>query len=257
MTGAMLAILMALVLGTGLLVGHSPMTSSRSAHPATGAGGALVATAPVGGGADPPLVVTVRARTPAFRPVVKPVKRRHVKYSWVPGCPVGPAQLRRLRIGYVGFDGAHHRGTLVVAAGAVPAVRKAFRAAYRAGFPIRTIRPVDRYYGGSRAGMARSDARSMAADNTSAFNCRYATGSSRLSRHAWGDAVDVNPRENPHVLGGRTYPGNGAAYADRSPLRAGMLDGRSALTAAFRAKGWTWGGTYSAPDYQHFSRTGA
>ena len=144
-----------------------------------------------------------------------------------------------------------------MASWAVATVRRAFRAAFRDGFAIRAIHPVERYYRGSRAGMARSDARSMRADNTSAFNCRHATGSTRWSAHSWGDAVDVNPRENPHVLGGRTYPANGARFADRGVRHIGMLRSGSALTRAMRARGWTWGGTYRAPDYQHFSRSGA
>ena len=193
----------------------------------------------------------------AFRPVVTRVTRADVRHSYAPGCPVAPSQLRNLRIGYWGFDGQAHRGTLVVASWAVATVRRAFRAAFRDGFAIRAIHPVERYYRGSRAGVARSDARSMRADNTSAFNCRHATGSTRWSAHSWGDAVDVNPRENPHVLGGRTYPANGARFADRGVRHLGMLRSGSALTRAMRARGWTWGGTYRAPDYQHFSRSGA
>jgi D-alanyl-D-alanine carboxypeptidase len=204
----------------------------------------------------PPIVVTSGMKPPAFRPVVRRVSRSDVRYSYAPGCPVTPNQLRSLRIGHWGFDGDHHRGTLIVASWAVAAVRKAFRAAFRDGFRIRKIRPVERYYRGTRSGMARSDARSMRADNTSAFNCRTATNS-RYSRHSWGDAVDVNPKENPHVLGGRTYPANGAKFADRSRKHRGMLRSGSAMTQTMRARGWTWGGAYRSPDYQHFSRTGA
>jgi hypothetical protein len=192
-----------------------------------------------------------------FRPVVRRVTRADVRYSYAPGCPVTPQQLRSLRIGYWGFDGKLHRGTLIVASWAIATVRKAFRAAFRHGFAIRQIKPVEKYYRGSRAGMAKSDARSMRADNTSAFNCRTATNSGRYSQHSWGDAVDVNPKENPHVLGGRTYPANGARFADRSRKHAGILRPGSAMTRTMRSRGWTWGGTYRSPDYQHFSRTGA
>ncbi len=194
------------------------------------------------------------ART--FRATVRPVTRADVRYSYAPGCPVAPRQLRKLRVSYWGFDGDVHRGTLIVAHWAVAPVRAAFRGAFRDRFKVRKIRPVERYYRGSRAGMAKSDARSMRADNTSAFNCRYATGSSRFSAHSWGDAVEVNPRENPHVLGGRTYPPNGARFADRGRKHKGMLRAGSAMTKVMRKRGWTWGGTYRSPDYQHFSRTG-
>jgi hypothetical protein len=193
----------------------------------------------------------------AFRPGVKPVTRSDVRHTYAPGCPVTPKQLRKLRFTYWGFDGKPHRGTLVVASWAVTTATRVFRAAFRDSFPIRTVHPVERYYRGSRAGMAKSDGRSMRHDNTSAFNCRYATGSSRYSRHSWGDAIDVNPRENPHVLGGRTYPRNGAAYANRSNKRPGMLYAGSAMVRKAHKRGWTWGGGYRAPDYQHLSRTGA
>ncbi len=211
-------------------------------------------------GSPEPTAAADRGRAaplPPFRPVVTRVTRADVRHSYAPGCPVAPPQLRKLRVSYHGFDGRLRRGTLIVASWAVATVRKAFRAAWRDGFPIRTIHPVERYYRGTRSGMARSDARSMRADNTSAFNCRRATGSTRWSAHSWGDAVDVNPRENPHLYRGRVYPPNGAAYADRGVRRPGMLYASSALTRVMRARGWTWGGGYSAPDYQHFSRTGS
>ena len=60
-----------------------------------------------------------RAARPPFRPVVKRVTRSDVRYSYAPGCPVGPSQLRKLRISYHGFDGQVHRGTLIVASWAV------------------------------------------------------------------------------------------------------------------------------------------
>jgi len=94
-----------------------------------------------------------------------------------------------------------------------------------------------------------SDDRSMAADNTSAFNCRYAVaaGPKRWSVHAYGEAVDVNPVENPYLEGG----------PDRSAVRPGMAVAGGTLVDAFAAVGWSWGGRWSAsPDSQHFSATG-
>jgi hypothetical protein len=168
--------------------------------------------------------------------------------SWRPGCPVPPARLRLLRVSYRGFDGRAHTGRLVVAADATRAVTAAFRRLYRAGFPIRRMRPVSAYGG--------SDDASMAADNTSAFNCRpaVAAGPPRWSEHAYGRAVDVNPVENPYLEGGRVLPPDGRAFADRARRRAGMAEGT--LVAAFAAAGWGWGGRWASPDYQHFSASG-
>jgi hypothetical protein len=99
----------------------------------------------------------------------------------------------------------------------------------------------------------------MAADNTSAFNCRYtvAPGPKHWSVHAYGEAIDVNPVENPYLEGGRVLPPRGRAYADRSRARAGMAVSGGTLVTAFAAAGWQWGGRWTAsPDYQHFSATG-
>jgi len=190
------------------------------------------------------------AATPPFTAKVERVAAADLRYSWRPGCPVAPAELRRVRLAYWGFDRQRHLGELVVNADAVVPVTRVFRELYRAHFPIRRMRPVDAYRG--------SDDASMAADNTSAFNCRAAVsnGPKRWSVHAYGRAVDVNPVENPYVLGGRVLPPAGAGYADRSRARAGMAVPGGALVRAFAASGWDWGGTWSSPDYQHFSANG-
>jgi hypothetical protein len=102
-----------------------------------------------------------------------------------------------------------------------------------------------------------SDYRSIEADNTSAFNCRRATGQSRWSQHAYGLAVDVNPIENPYVANGRTAHRASRPYLDRSRHRRGTAYAGGALVRAFNRIGWGWGGTWSNPtDYQHFSANG-
>ena len=121
---------------------------------------------------------------------------------------------------------------------------------YRQRFPIRRMEPVDAFRG--------SDDASMAADNTSAFNCRYAvtSGPKQWSVHAYGEAIDVNPVENPYLLGGKVLPPAGASYSDRSKKRPGMAVPGGPLIFAFESAGWHWGGDFSSPDYQHFSLTG-
>jgi hypothetical protein len=171
--------------------------------------------------------------------------------SWHAGCPVGPAQLRRVTLSYVGFDGRQHTGAVVVATSAVPAVTRVFERLYAARFPIRRMRTID-HYGGN-------DRRSMAADNTSAFNCRYASapGPKRWSAHAYGQAIDVNTVENPYVQGSYVQPAAGRAFLDRSRYRPGMAVVGGVLIRAFAAVGWQWGGRWTgSPDYQHFSATG-
>jgi hypothetical protein len=189
------------------------------------------------------------AQAPPFEHAVARVTKAQLPYSWRPGCPVAPAQLRRIRLSYWGFDGRAHTGALDVHAEVVQGVVQVFRRLYAARFPIRRLRPVDAYGG--------NDDRSMAADNTSAFNCRRVEGSSRWSAHAFGKAIDVNPVENPYVAGGRVQPPAGRAYLDRSRFRRGMIVRDGLVVRAFAAVGWSWGGRWrSTPDYQHFSTTG-
>jgi hypothetical protein len=180
-----------------------------------------------------------------------PVTRAELGKSWHPGCPVAPAQLRKLTLAYWGFDRRPHAGALVVNASVAGEVSDAFARLYRAHFPIRRMTPIAAYGG--------SDDRSMAADNTSAFNCRYAVapGPKRWSVHAYGEAIDVNPIENPYIEGGKVLPPAGRRYADRSVARPGMAVPGGLLVSAFAAAGWQWGGRWTgSPDYQHFSSTG-
>jgi hypothetical protein len=188
---------------------------------------------------------------PPFHVHVAPVTVAELGRSWHPGCPVGPAGLRALRVSYVGFDGHGHAGTLVVNRRVTLEVSAVFRRLYAARFPIRRMQPVSRYGG--------SDDRSMAADNTSAFNCRYAVapGPRRWSVHAYGEAIDVNTVENPYLEGGRVLPPAGRRFADRTRGRRGMAVPGGVLVRAFAAAGWLWGGRWSSsPDWQHFSKTG-
>ena len=190
------------------------------------------------------------AQAPVFQADVAPVRWQELRHSYRAGCPVPPSALRTVRLSYWGFDGRAHEGTLVVNGRVTADVVAIFRRLYEARFPIRRMEPVAAYRG--------SDDASMAADNTSSFNCRRAVGSATgsWSSHAYGLAIDVNPVENPYVLGSRVLPPSGRAYLNRSRARAGMATRNGVLVRAFASQGWAWGGRWNAPDYQHFSTTG-
>jgi hypothetical protein len=178
------------------------------------------------------------------------MRARMAGHSWHPGCPVSIGQLRLLTLTYRGFDHRTHAGRLVVNADVAGAVVSVFHRLYDARLPIRRMQPVDDYGG--------SDFRSITADNTSAFNCRAATGSTHWSEHAYGRAIDVDPIENPYVDGGRTSHAASLSYLDRSRHRPGMAYPGGVLVQAFAAIGWGWGGSWSGSvhDYQHFSASG-
>jgi len=170
--------------------------------------------------------------------------------SYHAGCPVGPASLRMLRLSRWGFDNRPHTGAIVVNASVAQVVVTVFARLYRDHFPIRRMLTIDTY--------GADDHASMAADNTSGFNCRSVPGSSppRWSAHAYGEAIDVNTVENPYVSGSLVSPPAGNAYLDRANRRSGMAGPGTALNNAFAAVGWFWGGRWSSPDYQHFSKNG-
>ena len=187
---------------------------------------------------------------PTFRSTVRTIDADlagRMTDTWRPGCPVPLRDLRYVRVSFVRFDGTAGYGRLVVHADRAASVVDVFRALYAQRFPIRRMRLVDAYDG--------SDARSMAANNTSAFNCRKATGGTSWSEHSYGRAVDVNPVQNPYVAGSTVAPPAGASYVDRSPLRKGMVT--RGVRSAFSSIGWDWGGSWTTKkDYQHFSSNG-
>ncbi|GAB1811814.1 M15 family metallopeptidase [Mycobacterium sp. MUNTM1] len=180
---------------------------------------------------------------------VRPVTAAELGASWRPGCPVDPAQLRRVEVDHVGFDGGTHRGELIVHQDLVPEVITVFAELYRARFPIEKIRSADRY-------PAADDELSMEDDNTSAFNCRGIPWSEHWSQHAYGRAIDLNPRLNPCVYADGTFqPHNATEYLDRSRGDPGLLHGGDAAVRIFTDRGWRWGGEWASPvDYQHFER---
>jgi hypothetical protein len=186
---------------------------------------------------------------PRFRATIEPAPAERMTESWRPGCPVPLEDLRLLTLTHWGFDGGVHRGELVVHKDQARAVQDVFRALFRARFPIKRMQLVD-VYGGD-------DDRSMAANNTSGFNCRGVAGGSSWSEHAYGRAIDINPIQNPEVRDGRVSPPAGSRYLERSRRVRGLIRADDAVVRAFAAVGWGWGGYWtSLKDYQHFSATG-
>ena len=169
--------------------------------------------------------------------------------SWRPGCPVPLRRLRLLKFNRWGFDDEVHGGVLIVNENQARPVLGVMRKLFDARFPFARIRLVDVY--------GSNDRRSMAANNTSAFNCRYVAGTTRWSEHAYGRAIDINPIQNPYVQGSYVSPPAGHAYVDRSQRLPGMIHPRGGVVRAFASIGWEWGGYWrSSKDYQHFSSTG-
>jgi poly-gamma-glutamate synthesis protein (capsule biosynthesis protein) len=240
---------------TRLAVAVALLAAGCAAAGGAPAGGRQLAspTAPATTAAEaPPGTRVAAAAVPRFRgsvAAIDPATRARMRWSWRPGCPVGLADLRLLRVDHWGFDRRVHRGELVVHRDQARRVLGVLERLFRVGYPIRRMRLVDDY----RA----DDDRSMAANNTSAFNCRPVAGTSRWSEHAYGRAIDVNPVHNPYVAGRHVSPPAGRPYADRARRAPGTIHAGDAVVRAFAAAGWAWGGAWrGARDYQHFSASG-
>ncbi|MBS1694898.1 MAG: M15 family metallopeptidase [Actinobacteria bacterium] len=167
--------------------------------------------------------------------------------SWRPGCPIDPAQLRRVDLDYIGFDGQTQRGSLIVNAELVGPVIDVFEELYRLRYPIEKMRTVEQY-------RDADDELSMADNNTSAFNCRDIPGTGCWSWHASGRAIDINPLLNPYIdARGGFQPANAGPYLDRTRADPGLLHDGDPAVLAFTDRGWRWGGHWRTPiDYQHF-----
>ena len=193
--------------------------------------------------------VTTDSPSPEFQSSIGSVGAADLRSSWREGCPVEVEALLAVEVSHFGFDGEVHAGTLVVATEVAEDIVEIMSTLFANAFPIERMEPVDVYDG--------DDDLSMAANNTSAFNCRPVTGGSSWSEHSYGSAIDVNPLVNPYVVGGTVLPPEGAAYADRDLDAPGMIHDGDLVVETFAAHGWIWGGTWSSPkDYQHFSVSG-
>ena len=123
---------------------------------------------------------------------------------------IGYDDLRYIELRHYDFDGDVKQGELIVNARVAQEVTEIFYALYQAKYPLESVVLVDDF------GEPGDDNLSMAANNTSGFNYRTVSGSSTLSRHSYGAAIDVNPMLNPYIDGERIVPENGIQYADRS-----------------------------------------
>src|SRR6266536_651812 len=198
--------------------------------------------------------LAVVAFSSSIKPLPEPMRARLNGPFWHQGCPVPLSDLRLLTVTHWGFDGRTHTGQLVVNGRFASPLGRVFRRLYELRFPIRHMRFADAY------------GRSHPADGdiSASFECRQAvpspcsggTGTGTWSMHAYGEAVDLNPVENPYVGCGQSRDPSSRPYFDRSRLRRGMVT--PAVVQAFRSIGWGWGGDWSGStkDYMHFSATG-
>lgn len=149
-----------------------------------------------------------------------------------------------LGVTYLSFDGCRHNGQLVVHRAVRQDILDLFALMEAIRFPVARAIPISQY--------GWSDDASMADNNTSAFNYRFIAGTSRLSAHARGTALDINPQANPVIYAdGRISPPE-ALY---QPGIQGVLTPESPVVQEFLGRGWIWGGQFASfKDYHHFEK---
>lgn len=182
------------------------------------------------------------------------IKQRMIQgNSWKKGCPVPLKDLRYLRVKHIDFKGKEMMGEIIVHKDVAREVTEIFEKLYSMDYPIKKMKLVSDYKG--------NDWQSIESDNTSAFNCRNATGSRQWSKHSYGKAIDINPIENPYISR-KGYISHKASllykkrvhqkptYADKA-----ILLEKDQAVQIFNKHGWEWGGNWSGvKDYQHFSK---
>jgi hypothetical protein len=168
-------------------------------------------------------------------------------------CPVSLDELRVVNIKYLGFDNKTHFGDVIVHKDVAFEVSKIFNELYEISYPINQITPIEKYNG--------DDFASIEADNTSAFNCRLAEGSTKYSKHSYGKAIDLNPLENPYIYpNGTTSHKDSNKYLIRQKVddtvqSKALLLNSSEAVKIFKKYGWKWGGDWkNTKDYQHFQK---
>lgn len=179
-------------------------------------------------------------------------KARMMGKSYRQDCRVPLSELRILRIVHCNAQGHTQLGEMVCNRLIAPKLLRIFRKLYEAGYRIERIRLIDEY--------DADDLRSMADNNSSCFCYREVAGTTKLSKHSLGLAVDINTLYNPYVFTrqGRqqVQPIEGAAYAFNRDQRNNIpykIDHNDLAFQLFKAEGFVWGGDWkSVKDYQHF-----
>ena len=148
----------------------------------------------------------------------------------------------KIEISFINFEGTEDKGILEVHKDVKDEVVKIFNEIKEINFPIFKMETVDKY--------DFDDEKSVVANNSSAYNFRFVSGTTKLSDHAIGLAIDINPKQNPWI-----HPSalNKFPYV---PGEKGTIEKGDQVVKIFEKYGWSWGGNWRNPDYQHFFKGG-
>jgi len=187
-----------------------------------------------------------------YEPLSDEIKNRITGISYPADSTVPYDDLRYVGLLYYDFDGNVQTGELICNKGIAQDMVEIFYQLYLSQYQIAKMVLIDTYNA--------DDTASMADNNTSCFNYRTVDGTTHLSKHAYGLAIDLNPFNNPYVENnsdGTVYisPLGSEAYADRTANLAHMINENDLCYQLFIQHGFTWGGSWkSYKDYQHFQK---
>lgn len=182
-----------------------------------------------------------------IQPLSDSIFQRMQGKSYPHDCVVKRDDLRYLTVLHVDAKGKEHKGELVCNKAIADDLIDIFRELYRARYPIERMHLIDDY--------DAEDERSMRDNNTSCFCYRAISGSKKLSKHAQGLAVDINPLYNPYVKGAKVQPKTGRRYVNRRRAYIYKIEPGDLLCRLMKQHGFTWGGNWrSLKDYQHFEK---
>ncbi len=151
--------------------------------------------------------------------------------------------LALISVEYFSFDEKLHLGQILIHKDLANDLKEIFRVIKEKKFPIGKVIPINHYNW--------ADVHSMNDNNTSAYNYRFVTGTKVLSSHAFGRAIDINPKLNPQVKKGKYFP----VESKYDVTVVGTIAANSFLVKEFTKRGWKWGGFWkSTKDYQHFEK---
>lgn len=186
-----------------------------------------------------------------YQKIDKETAKRITGKSYKKGAKISLDSLRYLKMRYVDFDGNVQDGEMIVNKKIARRTLKVFYQLYKIKYPIEKMKLVDEY--------DADDEKSMADNNTSAFNYRKVANSTKLSNHSLGLAIDINPRINPYITSYGIAPANSKVYRIREvskcrgKYRDYMIHRGDKVYKIFKKYGFTWGGDWKhSKDYQHF-----
>lgn len=164
-------------------------------------------------------------------------------------CTVPLSELRHVKVLYKNKELQTLKGEIVCNKHIADDVAEIFYELYKANYPIERIRLMDDYNA--------DDETAMRDNNTSSFNFRFISHSTKVSKHGLGLAVDLNTLYNPFVLtvDGKLHvePATALKYVDRSKNFDYKIDENDLAYKLFTQRGFEWGGHWKTrKDYQHF-----